>query len=76
MGLLPVYLDLIHLLMGINCMLGWIGSSSDQTVSPTTFQHLVFSSDGLMTGSENHTPVKECKEGTEVLHERERGPLV
>ena len=76
MGLLPVYLDLIHVLKGINCMLGWIGSRSDQTVSPTTFQHLVFSSDRLMTGSENHTPVVVGKEGTEVLHERDRGPLV
>jgi hypothetical protein len=76
MGLLPVYLDLIHVLKGINCMLGWIGSRSDQTVSPTTFQHLVFSSDRLMTGSQNHTPVKEGKECTEVLHLRDRGPLV
>ena len=76
MGLLPVYLDLIHVLKGINCMLGWIGSRSDQTVSPTTFQHLVFSSDWLMTGSQNHTPVKEGKECTEVLHLRDRGPLV
>jgi hypothetical protein len=76
MGLLPVYLDLIYVLKGINCMLGWIGSRSDQTVSPTTFQHLVFSSDGLMTGSQNHTPVKVGKECTEVLHLRDRGPLV
>ncbi len=76
MGLLPVYLDLIHVLKGINCMLGWIGIRSDQTVSPITVQHRVYSSDRLMTGSENHTPVKVGKEGTEVLHVRDRGPLV
>jgi len=76
MGLLPVYLDLIHVLKGINCMLGWIGSRSDQTVSPTTFQNFVFSPDRLMTGCQNHTPVKEGKEGTQVLHLWDRGLLV
>ena len=76
MDLLPVYLDLIHVLKGISCKWDWIGIRSDQTESPTTFQHRVFSSDRLMTGSENHPPVKEGKEGTEVLHERDRGPLV
>ena len=71
MGLLPIYLDLMHVFKGINCMLRWIGIYCDQTESPTTLQHVVFSSDRLMTGSENHTPVKVGKEGTEVLHERD-----